>query len=60
MIDGDEVDGVRVRVVELTGQPGDVVAMMPWTMHNFSMNTTPRPRFMVTHTIMRHDQTYYP
>jgi hypothetical protein len=60
MIDGDEVDGVRVRVHELTGMPGDVVAMMPWTMHALSMNTSRRPRFMVTHTVMRHDQNFYP
>ena len=60
MIDGDEVDGVRVRVHELTGMPGDVVAMMPWTMHTLSMNTTNQPRFMVTHTVMRHDQSFYP
>jgi hypothetical protein len=60
MFDGEEVDGVPVRVRELTGAPGDVVAMMPWTMHNFSMNCTSQPRFMVTHTVMRHDQRIYP
>ncbi len=60
MIDGEEIDGVTVRVIELTGEPGDVVAMMPWTMHNFSMNIAAQPRFMVTHTVMRHDQAFYP
>lgn len=60
MLDGDEIDGVRVRVAELTGGPGDIVAMMPWTLHNFSMNCATTPRFMVTHTILRHDQTFYP
>jgi hypothetical protein len=60
MLDGDEIDGVRVQVAELTGRPGDVVAMMPWTLHNMSMNCATVPRFMVTHTILRHDQTFYP
>lgn len=53
MEDGDEIDGVRVRVVELTAQAGDVVAMLPWTMHNFSMNCAAQPRCMVTHWIYR-------
>jgi len=48
--EGTIVDGVHVRVRELTGQPGDVVFMLPWTIHNGSMNCSNRPRFMVTHT----------
>ena len=59
MVDGDEIDGVRVRVAELTGEPGDVSVMLPWTMHNFSMNCAPEPRLMVTHTVLRADQRYY-
>ena len=59
MLDGDEVDGVRVRVVELTGEPGDVTVMLPWTMHNMSMNCATQPRLMVTHTVLRHDQRFY-
>jgi ectoine hydroxylase-related dioxygenase (phytanoyl-CoA dioxygenase family) len=50
MDDGDEIDGVRVRVRELTGRAGDVALMLPWTMHNSSMNCTDAPRFMVTHS----------
>jgi len=50
-----EIDGVTVRVRELTGEPGDVVFMLPWTLHNFSMNCADRPRFMVTHTAYRAD-----
>jgi ectoine hydroxylase-related dioxygenase (phytanoyl-CoA dioxygenase family) len=53
MVDGDEIDGVRVRVAELTAGAGDVVVMQPWTMHNLSMNCADRPRFMVTHSIYR-------
>jgi hypothetical protein len=59
MVDGDEIDGVRVRVAELTGEPGDVTVMLPWTMHNFSMNCASEPRLMVTHTVLRHDQRFY-
>lgn len=60
MVDGDEIDGVRVRVAELTGEPGDVTVMLPWTMHNFSMNCSTEPRLMVTHTVLRRDQRFYP
>jgi hypothetical protein len=52
MLDGEEVDGVHVRVVELTGGAGDVVAMLPWTLHSLAMNCSGAPRFMVTHTIL--------
>jgi hypothetical protein len=51
MLDGDEVDGVRVRVAELTGEAGDVVVMLPWTLHSLAKNCSPAPRFMVTHSI---------
>src|SRR5262249_32984632 len=51
MLDGDEVDGVRVRVVELNAEAGDVVAMLPWTLHSLAMNCGSGPRFMVTHTV---------
>jgi hypothetical protein len=53
MIDGDEVDGVPVRVAELTGQAGDLVVMHPWTMHNMSMDCAATPRFAVTRTVHR-------
>jgi hypothetical protein len=51
MLDGDEVDGVRVRVAELTGEAGDVVVMLPWTLHGLAMNCSPAPRFMATHSL---------
>lgn len=53
MTDGDEIDGVPVRVTELTGHAGDVVVMLPWTMHNLGMNCRPTPRLMVTHSLYR-------
>jgi ectoine hydroxylase-related dioxygenase (phytanoyl-CoA dioxygenase family) len=42
---------VRVRVAELTGEAGDVVVMLPWTLHGLAMNCSPAPRFMVTHSL---------
>ena len=53
MLDGDEVDGVRVRVAELTGEAGDVVVMLPWTLHSLAMNCSPA-RFAVTHSLFAH------
>ena len=49
--DGDEIDGVRVRVRELTAAAGDVVVMLPWTLHSLAMNCAAAPRFMVSHSI---------
>jgi hypothetical protein len=56
MTDGDEIDGVRVKVAELTGDAGDVVVMLPWTMHSPAMNCAAEPRFMVTHSLYRADR----
>jgi hypothetical protein len=53
MVDGDEIDGVRVRVAELTGNAGDLVVMLPWTMHSMSRNVAATPRIMVTQSIYR-------
>ena len=47
---GDEVDGVQVRVVELVGEPGDVVLWHPSLLHSIAPNCLDRPRFMLTHT----------
>jgi hypothetical protein len=52
MLDGDEID-------ELTGEPGDLALMLPWTMHNASMNCAAEPRFMVTHSIYRRGTTIF-
>lgn len=48
MDEGDTVDGVDVRVVELTGAPGDLVVMHPWVLHNISMNVAETPRMMTS------------
>jgi len=59
MRDGDEVDGVPVRVVETTGTAGDVCFMHPWMLHNFSMNCADRPRMMMTQTFLRDGNVFY-
>jgi hypothetical protein len=40
------VDGVPVRVVELTGEPGDMVFCHPVMVHSAAPNRGARPRFM--------------
>ena len=46
-----EIGGVPVRVVELTGEPGDVVFMHPWMVHAPAPNGADVPRIMVTHRV---------
>ncbi|MBV8085398.1 MAG: phytanoyl-CoA dioxygenase family protein [Chloroflexi bacterium] len=50
--DGD-VEGLPARVVELTGEPGDVVLCHPMLFHCVAPNTADRPRFMRTTMIKR-------
>jgi hypothetical protein len=45
---GDVVQGVPVRVVDLVGEPGDVVFMHPHTLHAAAPNAADHPRLMVT------------
>jgi hypothetical protein len=40
------IDGVEVRVVEVTGRAGDVVICHPWALHQVMPNTSDRPRLM--------------
>lgn len=40
------VDGIALQVVELTGQPGDVVFIHPWLVHTVAPNAADGPRFM--------------
>ena len=59
MIDGDEVDGVRVRVVEATGAPGDACIFHHWLLHNIAMNCADRPRMMMSQTFLRDGNVFY-
>jgi ectoine hydroxylase-related dioxygenase (phytanoyl-CoA dioxygenase family) len=45
------VDGIGVRVTELTGGAGDAYLMHPWVLHAAAANSSNRVRSMMTHTI---------
>jgi Phytanoyl-CoA dioxygenase (PhyH) len=49
---GTTVGGVPVRVVELTGEPGDVVFLHPHLLHAAAPNRAGAPRFMVTGQVL--------
>ncbi len=52
---GTEIDGVAVRVVELTGEPGDMVFCHPAIVHCGAPNRGLRPRFMrIRQQVMSH------
>jgi hypothetical protein len=53
MTRGAVVDGVTVRVVELTGAPGDAFLMHPWQLHAPAPNCGTSPRLMLSHAVMR-------
>ena len=46
-------DGIPVRVVELTGAPGDVVITHPWTLHHAAPNRASYPRLMRSKALYR-------
>jgi hypothetical protein len=48
MNDGTIIDGVPLRVVELTGEPGDVILMHSDTFHAVAPNRLTEPRMMLT------------
>jgi hypothetical protein len=48
-----KVDGVEVRAVELTGEPGDVILMHPLIMHAASRNCAATPRLVLNSTVYR-------
>ncbi len=51
MVDGFEVDGVPLRVVELAGRAGDVFFMHCDTFHTAAPNCLDQPRMMATNMI---------
>jgi hypothetical protein len=51
MNDGTVIDGVPLRVVELTGEPGDVILMHSDTFHAAAPNRLTEPRMMLTEMI---------
>jgi Phytanoyl-CoA dioxygenase (PhyH) len=52
-----DADGIGVRVVELTGRPGDVVITHPWTLHHAAANRSSYPRLMRSKAIPRLGET---
>jgi len=48
-----DVDGVPVEVMELTGDPGDVVITHLHVFHSAAPNTSTRPRQMIGKAVMR-------
>ncbi len=46
-------DRIPLRVVELTGEPGDIVLLDPRCLHTTSANVSPRPRLTMRMTCMR-------
>jgi Phytanoyl-CoA dioxygenase (PhyH) len=52
MNDGTVIDGVPLRVVELTGEPGDVILMHSDCFHAAAPNRLTEPRMMLTGMIV--------
>jgi ectoine hydroxylase-related dioxygenase (phytanoyl-CoA dioxygenase family) len=53
MVAGAVIDGVRVRVQELTGEPGDAVIMHPRLLHVMAPNSLDAPRMMLLQFLHR-------
>ncbi len=51
MVEGAVVDGIPLRVVELTGAPGDIIVMHPWMLHAAAPNCDSAPRMMLSHSV---------
>jgi hypothetical protein len=56
MAPGTEIEGVPLRVVELTGEPGDMVICHPTLVHCGAPNHGAQPRFMrIRQQLMTHE-----
>jgi ectoine hydroxylase-related dioxygenase (phytanoyl-CoA dioxygenase family) len=53
MTEGATIDGVQLRVIELTGAAGDVFLMHPWTLHAPAPNCGSTPRLMISQSVFR-------
>ena len=53
MEEGAVVRGVTVKVVEITGQAGDIVVMHSSVLHNASLNCSRKPRMVVRQGVYR-------
>jgi hypothetical protein len=52
---GSTIDGIAVRVIELTGEAGEVVLTHPWVLHCRAANCGKAPRFMRSVDIYRRE-----
>jgi hypothetical protein len=48
-----DLDGLPVRVVELTGRAGDVYVTHPWVLHSIAPNASDTPRMMRSRVIWK-------
>ncbi len=53
MREGTRIDGVEMRVVEMIGEPGDVLLVHPMMLHAPALNCSSMPRFVVQATAFR-------
>ncbi len=51
MTEGACIEGARVQVEEMTGEPGDLIVMHPATFHTIAPNGLDRPRMMLAQTL---------
>lgn len=51
MVEGGVIRGMPVRVMELTGEPGDVIIWHPWLFHAPASNCLSHPRLMLRQPI---------
>jgi ectoine hydroxylase-related dioxygenase (phytanoyl-CoA dioxygenase family) len=45
------IHGVEIRVVEFTGEPGDLIVMHPWLLHSIAPNVNQTPRMMLAQQV---------
>jgi len=57
MDEGAIVNGVPLKVVEVTGDPGDVIVMHAWLLHAGAPNYSSSPRLTLHQAILRRSQT---
>lgn len=57
MVEGAVVDGIPLRVVELVGEPGDVVIWHPTLLHRSGVNTADHPRLIIGGSAYRRNES---
>ncbi len=51
MEEGIELEGIPLKVAELTGKPGEAILMHPWTFHTASLNCGTTPRMILNQSV---------